>query len=303
MKSRAVLSYARAYANCANADLIQIVPRIIGFETIRWAIGYAAFVTDSTKMVPLPPIFEVQRAAERGTFDHGWLQTSHSFSFAEYYDPRYINWGALRVFNDDRVAAGTGFPTHEHRDMEIVAYVLSGELEHRDSLGSHGIVHSGGVRYMSAGRGVRHSEYNSSKTEGLHFLQMWVLPGTLDDKPTYGQVEFELADRRDKLLVVASGRPASAAPVKLTQDAELLVVRLEGSEVRHTFAPDCLGFIFVAEGSVRVAVQDDRINERGRADLVSGDGVRLGRIKQITLSGEGEVVVWDLPRILDEAND
>ena len=176
--------------------------------------------------------FAVQRAADRATFDHGWLLTSHSFSFAEYHDPRNVNWGALRVFNDDRVTAGAGFPTHAHRDMEIVTYVLTGELEHRDSIGNHGVVGPGGVQYMSAGSGVRHSEYNHSPNEGLHFLQMWVLPGKLGGAPSYGQVNFGVDQRLNKWLVVASGSDRDA-PVSLTQDATLLVSRLNDGQLQH----------------------------------------------------------------------
>src|SRR3984885_10010176 len=150
------------------------------------------------------PVFDVQRASDRAFYDHGWLRTSHSFSFADYYDPRYVNWGALRVFNDDRVVAGKGFGTHPHRDMEILTYVLAGQLEHRDSLGSHGVVGPGGVQFMSAGTGVQHSEFNHSSSEELHFLQMWVLPGTLGGKPLYGQIEFDAAERSGKGLVLAS---------------------------------------------------------------------------------------------------
>jgi quercetin 2,3-dioxygenase len=250
----------------------------------------------------MPPVFEVQRAAERGTFDHGWLRTSHSFSFAEYYDSRYVNWGALRVFNDDRVAGGAGFPTHPHRDMEIVTYVLSGQLEHRDSTGGHGIVGPGGVQYMSAGNGVRHSEYNHSPTDELHFLQMWVLPGKLGGAPSYGQVDFDVDNRRNRWLVVASGRGDRSAPVALTQDAMLLVSRIEGIELRHTFEPGRLGFLFVADGGIDVAGFDERNDSAGSAQLAAGDGVRLGGIIRLALRGAGEVVLWDVP-VLHERSE
>jgi quercetin 2,3-dioxygenase len=249
------------------------------------------------------PVFDVRRAAERATFDHGWLQTSHSFSFAEYFDPRNVSWGALRVFNDDRVAPGAGFPTHPHRDMEIVTYVLSGELEHRDSMGNHGVVGAGGVQYMSAGSGVRHSEYNHSSTEGLHFLQMWVLPGKAGGSPTYGQVDFDAEDRRNKWLAIASGHAGQEAPVALTQDAMLLASRLEGEELRHTFEPGRLGFLFVADGEVEAAAFDARNGAIESAKLTAGDAVRLAGVTRLTLSGAGEVVLWDIPRLRDEAND
>jgi hypothetical protein len=237
--------------------------------------------------------FAVQRAGERATFDHGWLLTSHSFSFAEYHDPSNVNWGALRVFNDDRVTAGAGFPTHAHRDMEIVTYVLSGELEHRDSIGNHGVVGPGGVQYMSAGNGVRHSEYNGSPNEGLHFLQMWVLPGTLGGPPSYGQVAFDIAQRLNKWLLIASGNDRRA-PVSLTQDATLLVARLDDAQLQHRFGAQRLGFLFVAEGAVSVSAVGDDGSSRS-AELGAGDGVRLGGISQITLHGTGEAVLWDVP--------
>jgi len=252
---------------------------------------------------PRNAIFEVQRAAERATFDHGWLQTSHSFSFADYFDPRNVNWGALRVFNDDRVAPGAGFPTHPHRDMEIVTYVLSGELEHRDSIGNHGVVGPGGVQYMSAGSGVRHSEYNHSSTEGLHFLQMWVLPGETGRPPTYGQVDFDVGQRRNRWLFIASGHAGQDAPVALTQDAMLLVSRLEGIELRHTFEPGRLGFLFAADGGIDVAAFDADNAQIESTELNAGDAVRIAGVTRLRLRGAGEIVLWDVPRVRDGAND
>lgn len=244
--------------------------------------------------------FAVQRAAERATFDHGWLLTSHSFSFAEYFDPRNVSWGALRVFNDDRVAGGEGFPTHPHRDMEILTYVLGGELEHRDSMGNHGVVKPGGVQYMSAGTGVRHSEFNHSKTDELHFLQMWVLPGAAGGAPVYGQADFDVVERRDKWLTIASGRGEEDAPVALTQDAAFLVSRIEGIELRHTFEPQRLGFLFVADGEVDVAAFDERDAHIAGERLSAGDGVRIGGTTRLRLSGAAEVVLWDLPQLAQE---
>ena len=257
----------------------------------------------STPIVPQHPIFEVQRAGQRGIYDHGWLQTSHSFSFAEYFDPRNVNWGALRVFNDDRVAGGAGFPTHAHKDMEIVTYVLQGELEHRDSIGSHGVVGPGGVQFMSAGRGVQHSEYNHSKTEELHFLQMWILPGAIGGPPTYGQADFDLDQRGNRWLLVASGHAGDAAPVTLTQDAMLLVSRLEGAELRHTFEPGRLGFLFAADGAIDVSAFDENDVPIGATELKAGDAVRLAGVTRLVLRGTGEVVLWDVPRLRDDAND
>jgi redox-sensitive bicupin YhaK (pirin superfamily) len=179
---------------------------------------------------------------------------------------------------------------------------LSGQLEHRDSIGSHGVVGPGGVQYMSAGRGVRHSEYNHSESESLHFLQMWVLPGLLDVKPSYGQVEFDPQARLNTWLTVASGLPEATAPVALTQGAELLVSRLEDTELRHTFEPGRLGFLFVAEGRIRVTARDDQDEEAGTAELAEGDAVRLGGIAHLMLAGSAELVLWDLPHITDGGN-
>jgi redox-sensitive bicupin YhaK (pirin superfamily) len=152
---------------------------------------------------------QIQRADERASFDHGWLQTSHSFSFASYFDPKNLNWGTLRVFNDDIVAAGKGFGNHPHRDMEILTYVLEGDLAHRDSMGHERVVKAGGVQYLSAGTGISHSEYNHSSDAPLHFVQMWVVPSAQRLEPRYGQVDFTLEDRRNRWLTVASGMAGS----------------------------------------------------------------------------------------------
>jgi quercetin 2,3-dioxygenase len=183
--------------------------------------------------------------------------------------------------------------------MEIVTYVLSGKLEHRDSIGNHGVVGPGGVQYMSAGSGVRHSEFNHSPDEGLHFLQMWVLPGNLGGPPSYGQVDFDADRRRNKWLLVASGNDRSA-PVRLTQNATLHVSRLEGAQLQHAFDARRLGFLFVAEGTIAVSAfsGDDAA---GSAELQAGDAVRLGGVSQITLHGTGEIVLWALPIVDDNA--
>ncbi|MBV8074159.1 MAG: pirin family protein, partial [Candidatus Eremiobacteraeota bacterium] len=228
-----------------------------------------------------------QRAGERACFDHGWLQTCHSFSFADYHDPNNVNWGALRVLNDDVVQPGQGFPTHPHRDMEILTYVLSGRLEHRDSMGSHGIVGPGGVQFMSAGTGVRHSEFNASQSEPLHLLQMWVIPGKLGSAPSYGQVEFEESDRLNRWLAIASGRASVDAPVRLTQDAAFYVTRLaRGHRLEHRFDPNRLGFAFVAEGAVQLG--DER--------LAAGDAVRIADLERLAVTGDdGLLLLWDVP--------
>lgn len=236
------------------------------------------------------PIFSIQKSNERFCADHGWLKTCFSFSFAEYQDPNNLHWGALRVLNDDRIAPNEGFPPHPHRDMEIITYVLSGELEHKDSMGNHGVVGPGGVQYMSAGTGVRHSEFNHSATDELHLVQMWVLPpsgpqGPLPQAPRYGQVEFTTNDRLDQWLLVASGRPGAAAPVTLSQDAAFLVSRLENGSLTYALDPPRLGFLFVAEGEVTA---------NGHT-LRTGDAVRMAGTSALEIGGKGEVLLWDVP--------
>jgi quercetin 2,3-dioxygenase len=236
-------------------------------------------------VTPRSPVFAVQRSGQRAHYNHGWLDTYHSFSFADYQDPDNLNWGALRVFNDDTVAGGEGFPTHPHRDMEIVTYVLSGELAHRDSIGSYGIVGPGGVQFMSAGTGVQHSEFNNKPDEPLHFVQMWVLPGAPGTAPLYGQMDFAPESRRNQWLAVLSGQDSVDAPIRITQDASLYVARLEGATIVHEFVPKRYGFLFVADGTVDV---------NGEA-LRAGDAVRLYDVARLAAGGHGEIVLWDLP--------
>jgi redox-sensitive bicupin YhaK (pirin superfamily) len=233
------------------------------------------------------PTFAIQRSTERAAFDFGWLQTHHSFSFADYFDPENQNWGALRVFNDDTVQAGKGFGAHPHRDMEIITYVLQGELEHRDSMGHQGVVSPGGVQYMSAGTGVRHSEFNHSAENDVHFVQMWVLPRTAGEAPAYGQREFTQADRTNRWLTIASGERGVDAPIAIRQDATFRVARLEGTEVETHLGPGRYGFLFVADGEVTAN------GER----LAKGDAVRLYSVPEINVSGTGELVFWDVPAV------
>jgi quercetin 2,3-dioxygenase len=230
-------------------------------------------------------IFSIQRSGDRYFADHGWLKTYLSFSFADYYDPRNLNWGALRVFNDDRIAPGQGFPTHPHRDMEILTYVLDGELEHKDSMGNRGVVGAGSVQYMSAGTGVAHSEFNHSREKPLHLVQMWVLPSAPKMKPAYGQREFTTQDRLNRWLLVASGESGNDAPVQLGQSASFYVARLESAAIGHDLAADRFGFFFVADGTIKVNGES----------LESGDAVRMAGAQRLDASGSGEIVLWDLP--------
>lgn len=233
------------------------------------------------------PVFAVVRSGERAHANHGWLDTYYSFSFADYFDPSNVNWGALRVFNDDTVAGGAGFPPHPHRDMEIVTYVLSGALAHRDSMGNHGVVGPGGVQFMSAGTGVTHSEYNDSAVDPLHLVQMWVLPGELGTPPSYGQMAFSIDDRRGRWLNVVSGESGVDAPIRITQRATLRVASAEGARLAVDFAPKRYGFLFVASGAV---------DANGTA-LGAGDSVRLYDVARLEVVGAGELVLWDVPGV------
>ena len=233
------------------------------------------------------PVFAVVRSGERAHSNHGWLDTYYSFSFADYFDPGNVSWGALRVFNDDTIAGGSGFPPHPHRDMEIVTYVLSGRLAHRDSMGNQGVVGPGGVQFMSAGTGVTHSEYNDSANEPLHLVQMWVLPGTLGTPPSYGEMALDAEERRDRWLAVVSGEPGVDAPIRITQRATLRVTRVEKAVPGIDFAPRRYGFLFAAGGELEV----------NGAALSAGDSVRLYDVPRLEVAGAGELVLWDLPAV------
>lgn len=234
--------------------------------------------------------FTIQRSAERALNDHGWLQTYHSFSFADYHDPSNINWGALRVFNDDVIAPGMGFGTHPHRDMEILTYVLDGELEHRDSMGNIGVVRPGGVQYLSAGTGIRHSEYNHLKAQSCRLVQMWIMPHAQGLEPRYGQVDFTLADRESAWLIIASGREDVAAPIAIWQDASCFVTQVREGERQCAIDAGRFGFLFVAKGSV-----DIRDNAGNTASLQEGDALRITGASSLAFQGTGELVLWDVP--------
>lgn len=231
------------------------------------------------------PVFTVVPAEERAHVSAGWLDTYYSFSFADYYDPKNLHWGALRVFNDDTIAAGEGFPMHSHRDMEIVTYVLSGELTHRDSMGNEGVVGTGGVQFMSAGTGVRHSEYNGRRHEPLHLVQMWIVPGRIGTAPSYGEMAFDVGARRNRWLTVVSGEPDVAAPIRITQTAIFKVAQLDHGVVKHEFTAARYGFLFLASGAVMV----------NGAALKAGDAIKCYDQPSLEVGGDGEIVLWDLP--------
>jgi quercetin 2,3-dioxygenase len=229
----------------------------------------------------------IRKSGERGHFDHGWLDTHFTFSFADYFDPEHVQFRTLRVLNDDRVAPGAGFPEHPHRDMEIVTYVLEGALEHRDSMGNGSVIKPGDVQYMSAGRGVTHSEFNASKSEPVHLLQIWMFPREKGLKPAYDQKSFAESERRGKLRLVASpdGREESVA---IRQDNELYATLLgAGDVVRHELKPERHAYVQVAKGSVTL---------NGQA-LAEGDGAAISNERALELKGvkDAEVLVFDLP--------
>ncbi|GBG15765.1 quercetin 2,3-dioxygenase [Novimethylophilus kurashikiensis] len=231
-------------------------------------------------------MIRIRKARERGHAEHGWLDSWHTFSFADYHDPAYMGFRSLRVINDDTVASGKGFGTHGHQDMEIVTYVLSGALEHKDSLGNGSVMRYGEVQRMSAGTGIRHSEFNHSASEPVHFLQIWILPARRGLEPSYEQTLFVPEEKQGKLRVVASpdGREGS---VTVHQDA-LLYAGLfdEFDEASHAFGPGRAGYLQVAHGSVELNGQR----------LEAGDGATIEGEPEIRLAGgkAAEVLLFDL---------
>jgi redox-sensitive bicupin YhaK (pirin superfamily) len=230
----------------------------------------------------------IQRSGERAFFDHGWLKTYHSFSFADYFDPGNLNWGALRVFNDDVVLPGGGFGTHPHRDMEILTYVFRGELEHKDSMGNVGVVRPGGVQYLSAGTGITHSEYNHSREHDVRLVQMWVLPRAAGLKPRYGQVDYTREDRLNRWLPIASGQSGIDSKIAIWQDATAYAARLEGGNLRHEIAPGRFAFLFAGEGTAKLNGES----------LAAGDAARIAGPFTLEIAAEeAELVLWDVPAL------
>ncbi len=230
----------------------------------------------------------VRRSGERGRFDHGWLDTRHTFSFAAYHDPAHMGWGPLRVVNEDRVQPGEGFGRHGHRDMEILTWVLEGELAHRDSSGGGGVLRPGELQRMSAGTGVMHSELNGSRERPVHFLQIWILPDRSGHAPSYEQKVIPEAARRGRLALVASPDRAEGSTT-LHQDARVYATLLDGDErVTLPLAPGRRGWVQVARG--RVAVNGEILS--------AGDGAALADERAIALAAQGgtaEALVFDLP--------
>ncbi len=230
-------------------------------------------------------MIELRRGGERGHVNHGWLDTWHTFSFADYYDPAHMGFSALRVINEDVVAPGKGFPTHGHRDMEIITWILDGALEHKDSLGSGSVIRPGDAQRMSAGTGIRHSEFNPSKDEPVHLLQIWLLPAKQGIAPGYEQTRFDDAALTNRLCLIASpdGREGS---VTIHQDARVFAARLDGTEVAHALAPKRRAWVQVARGEVALNGQQ----------LAAGDGAAVENETALQLTGRGaELLLFDLP--------
>jgi len=232
-------------------------------------------------------MLEIRRSNERGFADHGWLKSFHTFSFADYFDPQHIEFGPLRVINEDRVQPGQGFGTHAHRDMEIISYVLEGALAHKDSLGTGSTIRPGDVQRMSAGKGVRHSEFNGSDTEAVHFLQIWIQPNEQGIEPSYEQKFFSPEEKRGRLRLIASPNAADGS-VLIHQDARVYAGLLNGAETATlNVAEDRRLYVHVARGKVTA----------NGVVLNAGDALQLTETRQLELKdGHGaEALVFDLP--------
>lgn len=230
----------------------------------------------------------VRHSEERGHFDHGWLNTYHSFSFGDYFDPRFMGFRSLRVINEDWVEPGRGFGTHGHRDMEIITYILEGELAHKDSMGNGSSIRPGEVQRMSAGTGVRHSEFNHSAADQVHLLQIWLLPERDGIKPSYEQKTFSDAEKQGRLRLIAS-RDGREGSVTIHQDASVYATLLsKGEEVEHKFEADRSGWVHVARGEVML----------NGTVLKAGDGAAITNEESVKIAGGGdgtsEVLLFDL---------
>jgi redox-sensitive bicupin YhaK (pirin superfamily) len=233
-------------------------------------------------------MINIRHAEERGTANFGWLDSRHTFSFGDYYDSKHMGFGPLRVINEDRVSPGQGFPTHGHKDMEIISYVLEGALEHKDSIGTGSVIRPGDVQVMSAGTGIRHSEFNHSKTEPVHFLQIWVVPDREGIPPRYEQKTFPDVDKRGKLRLVGSsdGRDGS---VVVHQDVKLFAALLNsGEQVTHALQSGRKGWLQTVRGTVAM----------NGHDLDAGDGAAVTGEAAVTITANvdgSEILVFDLP--------
>jgi redox-sensitive bicupin YhaK (pirin superfamily) len=230
---------------------------------------------------------EIRRSAERGYADHGWLKSFHTFSFADYFDPRHVDFGPLRVINEDRVQPGAGFGTHAHRDMEILSYVLSGALSHKDSMGNGSTIRPGDVQRMSAGRGVQHSEFNGSNSEPVHFLQIWIMPERRGIEPSYEERHFDAGERRGRLRLIASP-DRTAGSVLIHQDARVYAGLFDGEETaKLEVAPGRRVYLHVARGQIDV----------NGAALSGGDALKLTDTGAVAVRDgrHAELLLFDLP--------
>ena len=230
----------------------------------------------------------LRRAEERGGASLGWLDSKHTFSFGHYFDPRHLGFGSLRVINEDRVAPGGGFPTHPHSDMEIISYVLDGALEHRDSIGTGSVIRPGDIQRMSAGAGVRHSEYNASKDEPVHFLQIWIVPEREGLAPSYEQKTFSDKEKRGQLRLIGS-RDGRDGSITIHQDVGLYATLLGSDDaVSHAVARDRGAWIQVVRGNM--SVNDEVLSAGDGASIVTPGSVNLAGA-----DGDGEALLFDLP--------
>ena len=227
-----------------------------------------------------------RKANERGHVDLGWLSSQHTFSFGSYYDPQHLGFGPLRVINEDRVKPGEGFAPHDHKDMEIVSYVIDGALEHKDSMGNGSVIRRGDVQRMSAGRGVRHSEFNHSRTDDVHFLQIWIEPDTLGLDAGYEETHFADEAKRNQLRLVASG-DGRGGSVTLHRDADIFATLLDGGErLQHEFADARIGWLQVVDGSVEISGET----------LGAGDGMAIKEVDRVTIAAiaDSELLLFDM---------
>lgn len=228
----------------------------------------------------------IRRGSERGHINHGWLDTYHTFSFGDYNDPRHVHFRSLRVINEDRVAPGQGFGMHPHRDMEIITFVLSGALEHRDSMGNHGVIRPGDVQYMAAGTGIEHSEFNPSATEPAHLMQIWIMPEKRHVPPRYEQRPFPALGEAGRLTRLASPDGCDGS-IAINQDAAIFAATLRaGQSVRHDLAADRHAWIQVLRGEIEIDAMR----------LAAGDGAAVSDQSAVSIAAatEAELLLFDL---------
>ena len=233
-------------------------------------------------------MIQIRKSEERGHFDHGWLNTYHTFSFADYFDPAHMGFRSLRVINEDRVTPGQGFGTHGHRDMEILTYVLNGQIAHRDSMGHEKVLGPNEIQRMSAGTGIRHSEFNPSSTEPLHFFQIWIQPQKTGTQPSYEQLAFDPAEKRNQWKQLAAAEPMAGA-AWINQDASVYVADLDkGLSLTHTLAPKRAAWVHAVRGEVTV----------NGVTIRTGDAVSVNDEALVTIYGvskePNEILLFDV---------